>query len=79
MKEGDKERRREGDELMELLLGIFFALWWREASERPLVCGHRHPAGRPVGLRSCKKLTPPLFANLKSHGNLRNFIVITSL
>ena len=74
MKEGDKEGRREGDELMELLLGIFFALWWREA----LVCGHHHPTGRRGGPRSCKKLTPPLFANLKSHGNLRSFIVITS-
>ena len=60
MKEGDKEGRegeREGDELMELLLGIFFALSLVERGrQRPLVCGHHHPAGKP---RRCKKLTPP--------------------
>ena len=63
MKEGDKEggkreKEREGDELMELLLGIFFALSLvergRQASARLFVATTIQRAGGSSG----KKLTP---------------------
>ena len=61
MKEGDKEGRegrREGDELMELLLGIFFALSLVERGRQAPACLWPPPSGRRGEARRCKKLLP---------------------